>query len=910
MVSVLGAVRRGALGMLLLAAALPAFAAKPTHYVLGDVSARTPGKVEPGLLLMGGGDRNFEAMRWFMKKAGNGHIVVLRASQAGEIGEEFFNEVGGIASVETYVFSDRESASDPAVLRSLKRADGIFLAGGDQSRYVRYWRGTPVGAALDAHVRAGKPLGGTSAGLAMQGEYLYGAMDGGSVISPHALADPLGPDNTIETDFLQLALLKGVITDTHFSERNRLGRLIAFVAKAESLAGRPILGLGVDEDAAVAVEGDGTARVYATAPGAGATVVKGGFAQKQVEDEPMNLDRVDTVIAGVDSVLHLPSGRVDNPAAERRYAVRNGVLVAMDAPVLVIHGGAGVERAGMTPADEVAARTALEAALRAGHAQLKAGKPALEAVTAAITVLEDAPQFNAGRGAVFTHDGRNELDSSIMDGATGKAGAVAVRAPRQEPDHPGARGDGPVAPRDDGRRRRRGVRQGAGHRPGRSVLLPHRKALAAAAERVEGRAAGAGEPHAAGPAGQGLLRHGRRAGAGCEGPAGRRDVTGGMTNKRYGRVGDSPIIGAGTWADDRCAFSRHRLGRVLHPCRRRARGLRPRAPGRPQPRARRGQRDQPRHPQGRRRWRCDRAGRRWQHGVPVQYRGHVPRLDRRRWRAACGHLQGRSAARALSRDGAMLRLSSGRDEAMRKMWGIGLLMVALSAASAEPAPKPIHFRAHARVALDAQGVPQQVDVDQKLPAVIRDAIAQRVGQWRFEPARAGEQPRAGATTVFVDACAVPSVDGDMRLAVDYGWNGPGYADGRYFHPAPRYPVEAARRNKGGAFRVVLQIGTDGRATVETIEAQEGQLPLFEQALRTWVASLRYVPEEIDGAPVATRVAIPVDFSMGGPGLREYRRQEREARQQSPECKAAMGAEDASPSQPVVLDSPFRPVTTG
>ena len=414
-----------ALGLLLAGGAM---AADVGHYVIGDVAAKTPGKVQPGLLLMGGGDRNFDAMRWFMKQAGNGHIVVLRASQAGEIGEEFFNEVGGIQSVETFVFKDREAATDPAILAALKRADGIFLAGGDQSRYVRYWRGTPVGAALDAHVRAGKPLGGTSAGLAMQGEYLYGAMDGGSVISPHALADPLGPDNTIETDFLQLALLKGVITDTHFSERNRLGRLIAFVAKAESLAGRPILGLGVDEDAAVAVEGDGTARVYATAPGAGATVVKGGFAQKQVEDEPMNLDRVDTVIAGVDSVLHLPSGRVDNPAAERRYAVRNGVLVARDAPVRVIHGGAGVERAGMTPADEVAARTALEAALRAGHAQLKAGKPALEAVTAAITVLEDAPQFNAGRGAVFTHDGRNELDSSIMDGATGKAGAGILRS--------------------------------------------------------------------------------------------------------------------------------------------------------------------------------------------------------------------------------------------------------------------------------------------------------------------------------------------------------------------------------------------------------------------------------------------------------------------------------------------------
>src|SRR5687768_7197309 len=86
-------------------------------------------------------------------------------------------------------------------------------------------------------------------------------------------------------------------------------------------------------------------------------------------------------------------------------------------PVLVIHGGAGVVRAGMSADDETAARAALEEALRAGHAQLKAGKPALDAVTAAITVLEDAPMFNAGRGAVFNHDGQNELDSAVMDGA-------------------------------------------------------------------------------------------------------------------------------------------------------------------------------------------------------------------------------------------------------------------------------------------------------------------------------------------------------------------------------------------------------------------------------------------------------------------------------------------------------------
>ena len=260
----------------------------------------------------------------------------------------------------------------------------------------------------------------------------------------------------------------------------------------------------------------------------------------------------------------------------------------------------------------------------------------------------------------------------------------------------------------------------------------------------------------------------------------------------------------------------------------------------------------------------------------------------------------------------MLRLSLGRDVAMRKVWGIGLLLVAFNAASAEPAPKPIHFSVQARVALDAQGVPQRVDVDPKLPPVVRAAIAQRVGQWRFEPARIGNQPRAGATTVFMDACAVPLENGDMRLALDYGWNGPGYADGRYFPQAPRYPPNAARGGYEGDFRVVLRVAADGRAAIETIEAREGQLSRFEQALHTWVATLRYVPEEIDGAAVATRIAIPVNFSMDDSlSAREYEREQREARQRSPECRAAMGeqADDGS-QRPVVLDSPFKPITTG
>ncbi len=528
------------------------------RFVIGDTAAPRPGKVSPGLLLMGGGDRNHAALRWFLAKAGNGRIVVLRASQGGEIGEEFHREVGGTTSVETFVFRDREAASNPAILASLRAADGIFIAGGDQSRYVRYWRGTPVAEALDAHVRAGKPLGGTSAGLAMLGEYLYGAMDGGSQVSPRALADPLGDGNTIETDFLHLPLLRGVVTDTHFTERNRLGRLIAFVAKAEQLAGpdRRLIGLGVDEDAAVAVEGNGRARVYATQPGAGALILRGGFPRTQAEDKAMNLDTIEVIGAGSGSTLFLPAGRVQAPAFERRYRISDGVLVALEQPLLVIHGGAGVERASLTPEEERVARAALERALRRGHAALAAGMPALDAVTAAITVLEDDPSFNAGKGAVFTHDGKNELDASIMDGATMKAGAVAgvhtvrnpillARAVMDRSPHAMMMGEGAEA-----FAREQGItlvdpsyfRTEKRWKQLQDALEAEKKAAPAQAA-IDLRP---GRRYTGTVGALALDAKGRLAGG---------TSTGGMTNKRYGRVGDSPIIGAGTYANGQCAFS-------------------------------------------------------------------------------------------------------------------------------------------------------------------------------------------------------------------------------------------------------------------------------------------------------------------------------------------------------------------
>jgi beta-aspartyl-peptidase (threonine type) len=547
--------RVGKIGWLCVLWLLPwlALAAAPGYerYLVGDRKAPTPAKTAPGLLLMGGGDRNHGALRWFFDKAGHGHIVVLRASLGGEIGEEFYREVGGVASVETFVLHDREQSYDKQLLHALANADGIFIAGGDQSRYVRYWRGTPVAKALDAHVRAGKPLGGTSAGLAMLGEYLYGAMDGGSLSSARALADPLGEATTIETGFLHLSLLKGVITDTHFRERDRLGRLFAFLAKAEAEAGHPLLGLGVDESAALAVEGDGSTRVYATDPQGGAWLVKGGLPPQRSE-QPLELSAAQVLRIGTGSVLHLPDGRVDAPLAVSNYTAHDGVLRLVGGTKLVIHGGAGVTRGDLNPQEEAEARAALERALHAGNTVLAQGGSAVDAVAATITVLEDAPQFNAGKGAVFTHDGRNELDASIMDGASGKAGAVAgvhrvknpiqlARAVMDKSQHVMLVGDGAEV---------------FAKQQGITLVDPSYFRTEKRWQQLQKalKEEASGQAHADletakhfGTVGVVALDKLGQLAAGTS--------TGGMTNKRYGRVGDSPIIGAGTYANTQCGVS-------------------------------------------------------------------------------------------------------------------------------------------------------------------------------------------------------------------------------------------------------------------------------------------------------------------------------------------------------------------
>lgn len=216
------------------------------------------------------------------------------------------------------------------------------------------------------------------------------------------------------------------------------------------------------------------------------------------------------------------------------------------APTLLVHGGAGVIRRELDTDAERAVRDALVSALRCGHARLASGGSALDAVAAAVSVLEDAPYFNAGHGAVFTHDGINELDAAIMDGATLRAGAVAgvrrvrnpvllARAVLERSPHVMLAGEGAEAfAREQGIAL---VEPGYFRTEARWRQLQDAQRQAARGESVD---------HF-GTVGAVALD-----GAGCLAAA---TSTGGMTDKRWGRIGDSPVIGAGTYANAACAMS-------------------------------------------------------------------------------------------------------------------------------------------------------------------------------------------------------------------------------------------------------------------------------------------------------------------------------------------------------------------
>ena len=235
---------------------------------------------------------------------------------------------------------------------------------------------------------------------------------------------------------------------------------------------------------------------------------------------------------------------------------------------LAIHGGAGtLQRGVITAPQESAHRAALEEALNAGHDILRRGGSSIDAVVAAVVSLEDCPLFNAGRGSVFSHEGTHEMDAAVMEGHAGRAGAVTgvsrIRNPvkaaqlvMERSAHVLLSGAGaesfaiaqsvalekPEYFYTDFR-----WQQLLAIRDSEEALLDHDGASLVARKQQSSSGGPIDEENKFGTVGAVALDvHGHLAAA---------TSTGGLTNKRYGRVGDSPLIGCGTFADERVAVS-------------------------------------------------------------------------------------------------------------------------------------------------------------------------------------------------------------------------------------------------------------------------------------------------------------------------------------------------------------------
>ncbi len=209
-----------------------------------------------GCVLMGGSTDVAEAFAWMIERSGNGDFLVLRAAGTDAY-NPFVLKEGPANSAATLIVRTREAAADPFVVDKVRRAEAIFLAGGDQWNYIRLWKGTPLATALQERIDAGAPVGGTSAGLAVLGQYYFSA-EFDTITSAEAEADPASKKITLGKDFLRVRHLEDVITDSHFSERNREGRLVVFVNRI----GEPdTLGLGIDEKTTVLLDPDGRGRV-------------------------------------------------------------------------------------------------------------------------------------------------------------------------------------------------------------------------------------------------------------------------------------------------------------------------------------------------------------------------------------------------------------------------------------------------------------------------------------------------------------------------------------------------------------------------------------------------------------------------------------------------------------------------
>jgi cyanophycinase-like exopeptidase len=244
------------------AAKKPTATTSYTYYSVGDttLTPSLPSPAYPSYVLMGGGPDVDEGFRWMIRRAGitpgtGGRIVVIRASGDGAYNPYIYYSarknstssliedgwVGGkylgVSSVETLVIPSREAASTGFVNKVVASANAVWIAGGDQTNYFRYWKGTPLEETLKGLVAKNIPIGGTSAGLAVMGGFDFTGANG-TVTSVQALGDPYNTYMQFDPtplstsgSFLTPPVFANTIMDSHLDSRDRMGRLITFVSR-------------------------------------------------------------------------------------------------------------------------------------------------------------------------------------------------------------------------------------------------------------------------------------------------------------------------------------------------------------------------------------------------------------------------------------------------------------------------------------------------------------------------------------------------------------------------------------------------------------------------------------------------------------------------------------------------------
>ncbi len=247
----------------------PAKPAGLTNYLTGD-SADAPNQPTggPAVLVMGGSTETDAA---FINRAypiiNGGDIVVIRVT--GSSGYQTYFYSGLVSSgplkpnsVETLIVDTAAKANEPYVKWVVETAEMVWIAGGDQSDYLNYWKNTAMEDAVRTVYSRGGVVGGTSAGAMVCGEFIYDPDGVSSITGAEALGNPYRTNMILETDFLNTTLTRQMCIDTHFYQRDRMGRLVAMMARLRNDFGAPVVfGVGLGERTSMFIGSDRIGRV-------------------------------------------------------------------------------------------------------------------------------------------------------------------------------------------------------------------------------------------------------------------------------------------------------------------------------------------------------------------------------------------------------------------------------------------------------------------------------------------------------------------------------------------------------------------------------------------------------------------------------------------------------------------------